>query len=804
MLGSEFKTVFLSVRPARAAVFIDKRDTDSVRTCHRVIEWQSAVWGGSDFIVIPTDGTTISPAFWTLLEIYDPDYLLRYQPTLRDIKIADSQEYAKILDSEVANWLKRNPKADPDFSRTQIDNQLEDVLLTPFEISDDLQQDLKRRLAPFYYKEYIVEGGALTASSQAFWPFTPIEKIVPHCEHPEHVFSPRFPTLGLMSLWISSATGLVTPKAGTDLDAAGVRVRGVEFGDDLMTSALTDCTTGRLRVPGFDASPFELSAMNLRRYRREYHPTDDVVVVFGDTVDDFCLYYALSRVREDVVWFPTSWLDGFESGTKRWSETGSPLTPQEFWAPLLVTAILRLPQGRNVDAPIRVTSASVGAQELAGLGQRIDRATLITPSGNFSGRAVVVQNLDTLVGNPLRVYERDNVRLPSVLQFLNGELPGFIPTPKPRHFTRIAQEHCWISEVAVNQHHIPRHFALGTHVIRDSRLLTNGVRAGADGLAYFCPNFGTIGGADVDTYLVRPKCVLPDALEMFQHLASLNNMSCRPSAQGFYTQESAQKFEALATLAAELREPVARAILEKYTDTTSDGGPDDGVLIRPERRRYLDLPAVTKLTGSEASSIDQIDRWVQRAILYRGFLIKCMFCRTASWFGLDELQSTFACKRCARTQTYTAKHSLRPGQPAWFYRLDELVFLGLANHMIAPVLALDRLRRDSKNTFLWAPELEFTRNQEHDPFMESDICCTVDGQLCIGEAKVKDTIETTKGKEAATICGYRDLATVLGARTVIFATTQPAWSERTKAIIGAVFNGSGVGVRIFEEADLLT
>jgi hypothetical protein len=531
-----------------------------------------------------------------------------------------------------------------------------------------LQQDLKRRLAPFHYDEYIVESGALTADSRARWPFTPIEKIVPHCEHPEHVFSPQFATLGLMPLWISSVTGLVAPGAATALDAAGVRVRDVEFGDDLMGRALMDGPKGRLHVPGFDASPFELSAMNVGRYSREFKPSDDLVVVVGDTLADFCLYYALSRVREDVVWFPTSWLDGFESGRKRTNETGGPLTSKELWAPHLVTAMLGLPQRRNVDAAIRVTSVSVGAQELAGLGQRIDRATLINP-GEFSRRAAVVQNLDTLVTNPLRAYERDNAGSPSVLQFVNGELPGFIQTPKPRHFTRIAQEHCWISEVAVNQHHIPRHFALGTYVIRDSRLLTNGVRAGADGLAYFCPNFGTIGGVNVDAYLVRPKCVLPDAIEIFQHLASLNDMSCRPSAQGFYTQESAQKFGALATLAAELRDPMTRSILEKYTDTTSDGGADDGVLIRPERRRYLDLPAVTKLMGTEIKSIGLIDRWVERAVLYRGFLIKCMFCRTASWFGLGELQSTFACKRCARTQTYTARHSLRPGQPAWFYVL---------------------------------------------------------------------------------------------------------------------------------------
>jgi hypothetical protein len=599
MTGSDFKTVSLSVRPARAAVLIDKRDTEWLRTCHRIIEWQSCVWGGWNFIIVPTDGTTISLDFWTLLEVYDPDYLLRYQPTWRDIKIANPQRYATILERNVAHWLDQHPEADPDFSRTQIDEQTERSPLASFEISDDLQQNLKRRLAPFHYEEEIVQSGpAVMAGSPAQWPFTPIDKIASHGEHPKHVFSPRFQTVGLMSLWISSTTGLLTPDAAAALNAAGVRVKDVEFDDDLVASAVRNWN-GRLLLPGFDAAPFELSAMNVGHYSRSFQRNDDVVVVCGDTVDDFCLYYGLARVRADVVWFPSSWLTGFESGRERTQGTGEPRTSEESWAPLLVAAILRLPQGRYIDAPIRVTSASMGAQELQGLRQRIDRATFVNP-GTFSRRATA-PNFDALVANPLRAYERDKAGTPSVLQFVNGKLPGFIQTPKPRTFTRIDQEHYWITEVAVHQHQIPRHFALGPHVIRDPRLSTEQVRAGADGLAYFCPNVFTVGGMDVDTYLVRPTCILPDALEMFQHLASLNNMWCRPSSQGFFTQESAQKFENLATLAAALRNPVTRAIMEKYTDTTSGSGPDDGLVHSTRSATLLGFARSNEDNGQRAS-----------------------------------------------------------------------------------------------------------------------------------------------------------------------------------------------------------
>lgn len=71
----EFKIVHSLVRPARVAVLLNNDDEDWQDTVLRTIEWCSQHWGGGYFILIPTDGSSITPLFWSILDAYDPDYI---------------------------------------------------------------------------------------------------------------------------------------------------------------------------------------------------------------------------------------------------------------------------------------------------------------------------------------------------------------------------------------------------------------------------------------------------------------------------------------------------------------------------------------------------------------------------------------------------------------------------------------------------------------------------------------------------------------------------------------------------------
>src|SRR5690242_3790281 len=145
----EFKTVFTSVRPARVAVFIDRSDVDWQDSALRIIEFFATLWGGRHSVIVPTDGNTIAPEFWAILECFDADYLFYYQKTLADKKIAKPDEYARFLESETDRRHGEHGSGDRESSRRMIDQQLPKAQVSNFAISPSLQKEITSRLVPF-------------------------------------------------------------------------------------------------------------------------------------------------------------------------------------------------------------------------------------------------------------------------------------------------------------------------------------------------------------------------------------------------------------------------------------------------------------------------------------------------------------------------------------------------------------------------------------------------------------------------------------------------------------------------------
>src|ERR1039457_2861176 len=89
-----YETIDTRARPARVAVLTDTSDPDWRQTIVRIIEFLSSVWGGKHSLIIPSDGSTIEPLFWTVLEKFSPDYVYFYRKTGRDVQISRPEEYA--------------------------------------------------------------------------------------------------------------------------------------------------------------------------------------------------------------------------------------------------------------------------------------------------------------------------------------------------------------------------------------------------------------------------------------------------------------------------------------------------------------------------------------------------------------------------------------------------------------------------------------------------------------------------------------------------------------------------------------
>jgi hypothetical protein len=313
MSSPSFKTVHASVRPARVAILVDAADPEWRHTCLRVVEFYSRLWGGAYNIIVPTDGVRIDDRFWTLLESFDPDYIFYYQTTLSDLALRDANRYREILESHVDKFVAQS-NGDRDLARREIDSRLRDARTSRFAVSTALQEELKQRLAPFWFKNWVVDAQSITAGTAPPFHVTDVTKIIGNTEHPDRIGVLQVADTLLPRLWYGAATGLLNSATTLAFEQIGIRGQEITFQEDNI-SQLIDFAIGSdfpsfVASPGSSATndlnivPFRVSMLQLGLYRsvRYEYWRERVVVVLGDTLQDFCLYYCLSRMRDRVVW----------------------------------------------------------------------------------------------------------------------------------------------------------------------------------------------------------------------------------------------------------------------------------------------------------------------------------------------------------------------------------------------------------------------------------------------------------------------------------------------------------------------
>jgi hypothetical protein len=793
----------VSLRPARVAVLINQSDHEWQETCLRVIEYFSTIWGGGHCIIIPTDGESIKEPFWQILEAFDPDHIYAYRKTLEDMEISRPADFSSICEREIKAWIEKTPGSERRTVEKPIYEQLRRVPAEKFGIGRSLQEEAGFRLAPLHFKERFIEEGRVGANSEAHYPLTSLRKILSFCERPNEIVELQVKDPHIPQLWHAATTGHFRTSYRQELEKQGLRfaARAVteEGGGELISLLVGDMVEF--------ATPFSLSMMALDyRISFSFHNWDEpVVIVVGETVEDFCLYFALSRIRQDVYWLLPAWLMQFQSGQERAKAGGDNLSGAGLYPMYFAFALLKRARAGQADRKIVVLSGSAGSSQIQRWSDLLDEAASLGGS-YLSDR---IEQRDSLVGLlnwPLRVFGRQNCARDSSHQFLGVEMAVPLESPKPKGFSKVdPYEHRWMTEFTIKDHLLPKHSALGDFVVRHPAVHGYGSRSGASGVAYFCPN-AAVFSPDIDMVLIKPSIWIPDALEVFQHLAREAKMDCRISDKGYFLAETIRKFSDLAKLGAFLRQSQNRALLDKFLDTkeVAPDVTDEGVYLKSDRRRYLDFQSIRKVLGASDSEVGAtIDTLVGNGVLYRGFVFKCSFCRNADWFSVDDITHKFQCKRCNYSQTYIARHLLGRSEPTWFYKLDEIVYQGYLNNMTVPSLALYSLYRAKRQSFLYSTELEFYESSSGKLTGEADICCIVDGLLSVGEAKKNNRLGDNAIEDGKIARKYLSLAKTLGARNVIFATIAPEWSQRTLTEVKSAFGDTMISHTMLRAADLL-
>jgi hypothetical protein len=144
--NASYRNITLSVRTPRLVVLIDKEEPQWHVHIEGFIQAFTQTWGSEYFIIVPTDGKTIHEKFWEILEAYSPDNIGRYVPTLLDLEEADPTQYHQIKEHYKSAWAMESDEA---FENTW-SSEARHITIGSFELSKELLEELKNRLAPFH------------------------------------------------------------------------------------------------------------------------------------------------------------------------------------------------------------------------------------------------------------------------------------------------------------------------------------------------------------------------------------------------------------------------------------------------------------------------------------------------------------------------------------------------------------------------------------------------------------------------------------------------------------------------------
>jgi hypothetical protein len=785
MENPPFKTIHASVRPARVATLVDKSDEDWQHTCLRVIEFYSRIWGGGHNIIIPTDGKQIDERFWKLLEAFDPDHLYRYGKSGEDIFLSNPGKYKEWLEEQVQHNIKQDSTSRVKAIRAEIDTVLRRAwIIGPFNITAALQGEIKKRIAPFWFEQYAVSPGAITADAAPPWPLTRIAKIISHTEHPNGVGVIVVPTSLLPTLWFSAVTGRLSPTGIAEFEEHEITRNVFEFGEDniseLVEFTITGATRRRRASPPSTTlidlgavTPFNISMLQLGLYRSVRYEAwrEPILAIVGNALEDFCLFYCLARLRNGVVWVLPSI-----------AERALGPNPDAALSASEISFLFQLRDAeRSAESEGRITcmSYSLSSTDIDKVIAQLNRYE----AGRFSNPIRKSDKLEPLIRFPISPAERDTFQKDLVLQFIDDRSVSPFATPKPKHFDPVhPSEHRYITQLSIVTDAPPKHPQLGLSILGLPGYTTEQVRVGKDGPAYLCPNMMYFGG-DIDSVLVRPRLHLPQLHKILEELAEKQGYECRPSDKGIYADESISKWGGLDEIGRFLRGPQHRALLDHFLDDSkSESG--RGVYLS-DKRRYLDLAAISSHVGDDAVRL--IDELVPKGILYRGFIFGCSYCRNADWFSVADVTQEFKCRRCGRTQVYRKRNWKEGDEPIWFYKLDELVYQGYRHNMDVSLLALTHLKAQAQESFTFATDREFWKAGADKPTVEADFFCVPDGVLTVGEAKIEGSLGSSASEEREKITKYKRLADKLCARQLVLATLNPEWRPETAAAVRSAF-----------------
>lgn len=733
----EIKEVCTNLRPAKVAVLI-RNGYDWQEKCLKTIELFSQIWGGGKNLIIPTNGEKIDDEFWFLLEKFDPDYFYVQEKK---------------------------------------------------EINEDLKKEILKKLNPFCHRGV----GPIKGFFSPIWPLTFLPDILHNTVSEDNIVNPII-NFGIrdnhtyVKLMVHSILGKLSGDYCEKMVDLGIEIEEKDFSDNYYIFE-------NIWDEEFNNNfPFEFSMLKLK----SYYNVEDVlkiddspsILVIGDSIEDFCFYYNLARLRKGVYWAPSCIISTSLNEIKKKREPDKPSISKLTY---FFSSLADLCSGIISDnGKIIFTSISKSEADLEEIKDDILNYLRYLEDINLNEAIFVSKNIYEFLPYTLRFLEEDNYSNCYREQFIDSKSINRVKTPIPRNFDhRSFDKHYWITEVNVEGYKLPPYDVLSDS-LEALRYSNNQIRVSNNGIAYFCPNVSYMGES-IDKYLIKPYINLFSPFKIFEKIFNKFGYSIMNSDKGNYERESTEKFGSLGDMAKFLKNDNYQKLFDKFVGKKNPSSPNEGIYLKDDSRMYMSLKAIEKVLGDEDKYI--INHFIEKEILHRGFIFKCEKCKHTGWYDIEDVSIKFKCKRCRKTQYYNSNHLARqnPVEPEWFYKLDEAIYQGYDNDMIVPIMTLNKLKELSENSFSYTNEIEIEKKEKK----EIDICCISDGKIIIGECKKQNNLKETEIKK------YKDIYNEIGANKIIFSTFNvEGWSEKTQNQIKNIL-GEEIKYEIFNKKDLI-
>jgi hypothetical protein len=789
MAELQFRLTQQSVRPPRAVTLVRSDDAWHIDML-RMMECYSRTWGGDGNGLAACSGSwEMAEPFWRLLGALDPDHWDFFQRTRRGLQLSDPGAYDALLAADIGRYVEHGwAEAD---AREFLES--DDYLSrgNPAASPTALDERIRRWFAPLS-SPHMALHGTYTADQP------PPQGLVDMCQltyQPEQttVLDASSYPLGVQLL-ISASTGAIAPGHRERLEQnGGWTLRTVPVGDHNLSAALelawaghvdslyqpaaTGAGQGDLAVPGFlGETPLAqcrlgCSWMTKLRPGLENEP---VVVICGDTAEDFCYAFTRQRVVGNTYWLPMG--PGYPD-----QELGGVL--QETLARVL-HGRYRRPAGNRAILMSSLTMTPDDLSVMIALLQQTIWGGLFTsdPTGGGLNVSVCVP-ADLAVRRDLALLDQEHFADIRHEPFSGAEHATTLQIPQPSVAQgRSPDSYRWQVDVMVPDHVLPARWCLDT-LISDqqfhwaARSSTAGTSVDSHGRVL------QFGGSPLSQLLVQVKLRFPPAPEVFAALLG-DAGRLRESDKGRYSRRMIELWGSFGSLAADLQARPTRHLLGSWASDKVTG--DLGRI--HQGRKYLRLQDVMRITGLHIEQArDLLDSYLTRGIITRGLVLKCALCAGTAFYRLEDLGPGFSCQRCRQANQITIRAWSGPREPQWFYALDEVVVQGLRANAQVPMLALAQLKAQSRS-FLYMPEAVVIMPGR--PDLEVDLWAIINGQIVIGEAKKSDLLEKTDRNEKSRCRALRALAEAITADKFVMATASSEWRTRTRNNVSVLIDST--------------